>query len=218
MSDVTVRSAGARAAPEESSTARDRLLSAAIETFAAKGFHGTTTRDIATAAGLSPAAVYVHHRSKEDLLYLISKTGHQKTLDLVRAAAATSADPVEQLTAVMHAFVLSHTREHTRARIVNYELAALAPRHLRTVAGMRRAIDAEVGAIVAAGVESGAFSTPDPHMTTLALLSTGIDVARWFRDDGAWSGSDVADHYTVLALRMVGVAPRRGTSRRRTGR
>ncbi|MGI8880715.1 MAG: TetR/AcrR family transcriptional regulator [Jatrophihabitans sp.] len=218
MSDVSARPADAHLAPEESATARDRLLSAAIEAFAAKGFHGTTTRDIATAAGLSPAAVYVHHRSKEDLLYLISKTGHQRTLDLVRAAAATSADPVEQLAAVMQAFVLSHAREHTRARIVNYELAALAPHHLRTVAGIRRAIDAEVGAIVAAGVESGAFSTPDPHMTTLAVLSMGIDVARWFRDDGTWTGSEVADHYTVLALRMVGVPAGRATVRKGTGR
>ena len=56
--------------------ARDRLLEAAVDSFAARGFHGTTTRDIAAAAGMSPAALYVHHRSKEDLLHLIARTGH----------------------------------------------------------------------------------------------------------------------------------------------
>ena len=49
---------------------RDRLLTAAVAAFGAKGFHATSTRDIARAASLSPAAVYVHHQSKEDLLYL----------------------------------------------------------------------------------------------------------------------------------------------------
>ncbi len=45
-------------------SARVRLREAAIEAFARKGFHGTTTRDISTAAGMSPAALYVHYPSK----------------------------------------------------------------------------------------------------------------------------------------------------------
>ena len=58
--------------------ARTRLLAAAVDAFADRGFHGTTTRDIAAAAGMSPAALYVHHRSKEELLYLIAVAGHQR--------------------------------------------------------------------------------------------------------------------------------------------
>ena len=58
---------------------RARLLDAATAAFAEKGFHGTTTRDIATAAGMSSAALYVHHKSKEELLYLISRTGATRT-------------------------------------------------------------------------------------------------------------------------------------------
>jgi hypothetical protein len=34
----------------------------------------------------------------------------------------------------------------------------------------------------------------------------GIDVARWYRDEGAWTPDDVAAHYRDLALRMVGAA------------
>lgn len=48
--------------------ARTRLVNAAIASFTAKGFYGATTRDIAAAAGMSPAALYVPHKSKEDLL------------------------------------------------------------------------------------------------------------------------------------------------------
>jgi hypothetical protein len=43
-------------------------------------------------------------------------------------------------------------------------------------------------------------------MTTLALLSLGIDVARWYRDEGRWTPDEVAAHYRLLALRMVGAA------------
>ena len=74
--------AAARREPD----ARTRLLAAAVEAFAAKGFHGTTTRDISTAAGMSPAALYVHHRSKEELLHQISLAGHERILALVSEA------------------------------------------------------------------------------------------------------------------------------------
>jgi AcrR family transcriptional regulator len=186
------------------SDARDRLLAAAIEAFADKGFHGTTTRDIAAAAGMSPAALYVHHKSKEDLLYLISRSGHERTLALVRAARAGSVDPVEQLRSVVHAFVVHHAQDHTGARIVNYELSALSPEHLREIAGIRRAIEQEMRDLVEAGVASGAFTTSHPRMASLALLSLGIDVARWYRDEGEWTPEDIGDYYCELALRMVG--------------
>lgn len=200
MSQITDSAGGTPSRPD----ARDRLVAAAVEAFAAKGFHGTTTRDIASAAGMSPAALYVHHRSKEDLLYLISRSGHEATLQLVEEGVAGSPDPVEQLVAVVRAFTIHHARGHTRARIVNYDLAALSPEHLEEIAGIRREIEGQVRRVVESGVESGVFRTPSPRMTALVLLSLGIDVARWYRDEGEWSPEDIADHYCELALRMVG--------------
>lgn len=203
MSSVTppgVGSSGAAVPPD----ARARLLAAAVASFAEKGFHGTTTRDIAAAAGMSPAALYVHHRSKEELLFQISRAGHDRTLALVRAAVGTSDDPRQQLLSVVRAFVVHHAQGHTGARIVNYELAALSPEHLEEISATRRAIEQEVRDVVEAGVASGAFRTPHPRMTALALLSLGIDVARWYRDEGVWTPDQIAEHYCELALRIVG--------------
>lgn len=188
----------------DATDARSRLLAAAVESFAARGFHGTTTRDIAAAAGMSPAALYVHYKSKEDLLYLISRNGHAQTLQLVQEAVGRSNDPVEQLMAVVRVFTIHHARGHTSARIVNYELAALSPDHLREIAAIRRGIEAEMRRVVEAGAAVGAFRTSSPQMTALALLSLGIDVARWYRDEGEWGPEKIADYYCELALRLVG--------------
>lgn len=184
--------------------ARARLLTAAVQAFAAKGFHGTTTRDIAAAAGMSPAAVYVHHRSKEELLFAISRDGHQRTLDLVRDAAASAQAPADRLAAVVRAFARHHAEGHTWARIVNYELGSLSSAHLEEVRGLRIGIEQEVRAIVEAGAASGDFDVPDPGMATTAVLSLGIDIARWYRDDGRWTPADVGEQMAGLALRMVG--------------
>lgn len=184
--------------------ARARLVEAAVEAFAAKGFHGTTTRDIAAAAGMSPAGIYVHHRSKEDLLYVISRSGHDRTLAVVEEAVGSSDSPREQLLAVVRGLVALHARGHTRARTVNYELAALTPAHLSELAAIRRKIQRMVRAVVEAGAAARDFEVRDAAVATLAVLSLAIDVSRWYRDEGSWSPEDISEQYADLALRIVG--------------
>ncbi|WP_028649273.1 TetR/AcrR family transcriptional regulator [Nocardiopsis sp. CNT312] len=183
---------------------RARLFSAALTAFSDHGFHGTTTRDIASAAGMSPAALYVHHKSKEELLYLISKGGHEQVLDTVRTTIASAEGSGARLAAVVRALVVHHARAHTGSRVVNYELTSLSDEHLAEVLDVRRRIDAEIRHLVEQGVAEGAFDTPDPHMASVALLSLSIDISRWYRDGGSWSPEGIADFYADLALRMVG--------------
>ncbi|MBU2697888.1 MULTISPECIES: TetR/AcrR family transcriptional regulator [Pimelobacter] len=185
---------------------RARLLEAAVTAFSEKGFHGTTTRDIAGAAGMSPAAVYVHHKSKEELLFLISREGHQSALDIIRAARATTADPVAQLAAVARAFAEFHAHHHTVARILNYELAALSEEHRASIDELRTGIDQELRTLVRDGVAAGVFDAPDPALAATALASMGVDIARWYREDGEWTPTQIGDYYADLALRLVGAA------------
>lgn len=195
------------AAPSRAETTRARLLEAAVAAFSEKGFHGTTTRDIAGAAGMSPAAVYVHHKSKEELLHVISRDGHQAALDVVRAARAANADPADpaqQLAAVARAFAMFHVEHHTVARILNYELAALSDEHRAEIDVLRTGIDRELRDLVATGVAAGAFDVPDPALAATALASMGIDIARWYREDGEWSPDQIGDYYADLALRLAG--------------
>jgi AcrR family transcriptional regulator len=183
--------------------ARARLVEAATAAFAERGYHATTTRDIAARAGMSPAAVYVHHRSKEELLFLISRQGHDAALEVIRAAGHGHADPFERLHATVRAFTRWHAEHHTAARVVQYELDALSPEHRREIAQRRRAIDRQMREVIAAGVEAGAFDVPDVPGTTLALLSLAVDVARWYRDDGRRSADAIGALYADLAVRMV---------------
>jgi AcrR family transcriptional regulator len=197
---------GAGGATDE--TARERLVSAAISAFAARGFHGTATRDIANSAGLSPAGVYVHYASKEELLFSITREGHLGVLAAMRAASAGTGDPVGRLVAIVRAFALWHAERHTRARVVNYELAALTPEHYAVISGIRRQITSELETVVEAGQLDGSFDVADVRMTTGSLLSLGIDVSRWYRDSSRITPQQVADHHVHLALRVVGARPR----------
>jgi len=50
---------------------RDQMIKGAVTLFKEKGFHRTTTREIAKAAGFSIGTLYEYIRSKEDILYLV---------------------------------------------------------------------------------------------------------------------------------------------------
>lgn len=178
-----------------------RLLEGAIAAFAERGFQATTTRDIASRAGMSPAALYVHYPSKEQLLFEISLSGHRSALQVLSSAGGDS--PADRLRAMVAAFTAWHAEHHTVARVVQYELAALSPEHLAEVAAIRRSISAEVEQVLSAGVADGSFRVGDLPGTTLAVLSLSIDVARWFDPARRTRPEQLGELYGDLALRMV---------------
>ena len=50
---------------------RDQMIKGAVALFKEKGFHRTTTREIAKASGFSIGTLYEYIRTKEDVLYLV---------------------------------------------------------------------------------------------------------------------------------------------------
>jgi AcrR family transcriptional regulator len=179
-----------------------RLLTGAIDAFAERGFQATTTRDIASRAGMSPAALYVHYPSKERLLFEISLYGHRAALEILSAANAADS-PADRLRAMVSAFTAWHAEHHTIARVVQYELAALSPEHFAEVATIRRAISTLIEKVLADGVSDGTFAVADLPGTTLAVLSLSIDVARWYDPARRASPEALGTLYADLALRMV---------------
>jgi AcrR family transcriptional regulator len=184
-------------------TARERLINAAVESFAEKGFSGTTTRDIASRAGMSPAAVYVHHDTKESLLFTVSLEGHQHSLEVITAAAATSTDPVERLRTMVYDFSLWHADHSRVGRIVQYEFHALTPEHRAEIAPLRRSIEKTMQDALADGVDKGVLDVADIPGTALALLSLGVDLVRWFVPGGTRTSDELATLHAELAVRMT---------------
>ncbi|WP_369245464.1 TetR/AcrR family transcriptional regulator [Streptomyces sp. R41] len=198
--------AGAEMQPwaEVTPDAARRLLVAAVEAFAERGYHATTTRDIAGRAGMSPAALYIHYKTKEELLHRISRIGHEKALDILRTAAQGEGGATERLADAVSSFVRWHAGGRTTARVVQYELDSLGPDARAEIIALRRQVDAEVRGIIEEGVAAGDFDVPDIPGTTLAILSLCIDVARWFNVNGPRTPDEVGALYADLVLRMVG--------------
>ena len=75
---------------------RERLLRAAADVFAERGYEGTRVADIATAAGVSNGAMYAHFASKAELLVDALRTHGRRLL-----ADLLAADPNRPVTDVL---------------------------------------------------------------------------------------------------------------------
>ncbi|HEV2784279.1 MAG TPA: TetR/AcrR family transcriptional regulator [Actinophytocola sp.] len=179
-------------------------MAAAIESFATRGYHATTTRDIANAAGMSPAALYVHFPSKAAVLSAISRSGHEQALDMVQDVVSGTPDPVEAMSLIVQRFVAWHAKRHRVARVVQYELQALPPPDYEQIATLRRRTEQLVRDVITAGVDRGRFHVTDVRTAARAVLSLGIDVARWYTDTGKPSPALLGRQYADLVLRMLG--------------
>ncbi|GAB3239588.1 TetR/AcrR family transcriptional regulator [Kineosporia babensis] len=191
--------------PGRSGDSARRLVEAAVEAFAERGFHATTTRDIATRVGLSPAALYVHFPSKQALLAEISIVGHEAALDLIERSVDQPGTALSRLQAVIRAFTAWHAERHRVARVVQHELEALAEPDKRRVLEIRRRIEGAVEAQLSAGNASGEMDVPDTRAVARALLSLSVDVARWYDPRGSRSAAQIGELYADLATRMVTV-------------
>ena len=92
---------------QQRTATRERIVEAAVEAFAEKGFRGASTRDIAQRAGANQGLITYHFRSKDDLwraaadrIFALLRTGLGE-----RLAALDSEDPRERAREGIRAYV-----------------------------------------------------------------------------------------------------------------
>lgn len=191
-------------AQEPRETAEHRIFEVAIEAFAEKGFHGTSTRDIAQRAGLSSTGLYVYYDTKEDLFFAVAKVGHEIVLEVVRSAVQQHDDPIDQLFTLTYDFVLTHATRYKRGRVVNYQLTALSPDNYEQINVIRREIEEAFLTVIENGISANAITATNAALAARSIISLGVDVARWYQEGGTWSAHDIAAHHAHAALRIVG--------------
>src|SRR4051812_19229483 len=114
-------------AEERRTDQRRRLVRAAIEEFAARGYHRTSVEDIVRSARTSRTAFYAFFDNREDAMYGALQTSLRTLLDRVRNALM-NADPERNITEVgVEAYVNCLVEDPAAARIVLLEGVGTSP-------------------------------------------------------------------------------------------
>lgn len=180
-----------------------RLLLAALDAFADRGFEAATTRDISRRAGMSPAAVYVYYRSKVEMLGVIMRVGHESVLAEARAAMASRDTPADRTAAFVMAFSSWHARFATLGQVTAHELRALPPERFGEILALRQATERLIADEIRAGAANGELHVDDLQGTVRAILSLGVDSARWYAPQRGGDPESIGRLHADLVLRML---------------
>lgn len=183
---------------------RGKILKAALKLFAECGYAGASVRDVAAAAGVKPATIYVHYPSKEHILAELCRIGHEEQYSAVRTAVlGNGADPRSQIVAYVRAHVGFHTSYPMLAVVSNAELHVLGEELGSATFLLRRQSEDLLTDIIKLGLEQGVFDVPNAWLATAAIGGMGIRVAYWFAPDYHLTAEQVADGYAEFALRIL---------------
>jgi AcrR family transcriptional regulator len=178
------------------------IVAAAAKVFAARGYHGASTQDIADVLGIRQASLYYYFESKEAALEAVCADGVEdyalRALAIQRGPG-NAADKVAQLV-VQH---LAPMRER-----LDFTLAFLRERRFlpeparKRIRAIERRYERIIERVISEGSASGEFRADlDARMATLALLGLGNSAALWYGREPGATHERIATSYVDLLLR-----------------
>ncbi|MBF6184456.1 TetR family transcriptional regulator [Nocardia farcinica] len=178
---------------------RERIVRAAVELFAEKGFHGTGVAEIGDRADVQRGALYYHIGSKEELLWQIL---HGYTaLMLADAERITDGDddPVAKLRKLIRSHVVLIIRHRREVAIQLRDVGALTGERAAQLQELRDRIQAHWQRVFDAGHAAGLLRTAD-HVVTNSVLGMLNTVTLWYRPHGGRTPAEIADILAATVL------------------
>ncbi len=183
-----------------------RLLLAAVDSFWKSGFHASSTREIAKRAKLSPAAVYVHFKSKEELLFTIIVVVAERLHERLAATSQEAGDPTKRLKRIVQDYVAFPLKMYKAACVANTEFNFLNLAQRKDIVKIRDALELIVTDCLKEGCATGEFKIKDIDMMRMAILALCRSVLGWYSPRGRLSPEQIGEYYAELVVSMVDAA------------
>lgn len=108
---------------------RRRLLTAAAEVFAARGYAEASAEAIAREAGMSKATFYEHFANREEAILELFDTAATDVMERMAVAAASAPDrPEDRVRAGLHALVAALAEHRAASQTLLVEIVGAGPR------------------------------------------------------------------------------------------
>lgn len=180
---------------------RQDLLRAAAHLFRQQGYDATSTRDIASAAGMRSGSPFYHFESKQALLAAVMEEGMQRALALqsqalVQVGAASEARDRLRLLVRRHLDVLLGPQSDF-VPVMLYEWRSLSDRQREDILRLRQSYEAAWMPVLAQLHAQGALRG-DPGLVRLMVFGALNWTVQWYDPQRTATLDDLTD--TAMAL------------------
>jgi AcrR family transcriptional regulator len=183
---------------------RQELLRGAARLFRNKGFAATTTRDIASAAGMQSGSPFYHFESKAALLFAVMEQGMRAALHsqamALQATTAAGASPEGLLRTLVRAhFDVLLGPGSDFIPVMLYEWRSLTPAQRADIARLQREYEATWAEALKALCASGRIRA-DARVARLMMLGALNWSVQWYKPRQGASLDELSDQAMQLFL------------------
>ena len=157
---------------------KQRILSAATQTFAMKGKAGARVEEIAYLAKANKAMIYYYYTSKDRLYEEVLDTAMGETFGEMARAAATETDPEEKVRRIINAYVKLYIHRQDLFQLLLREIVDGGETLRKTVLRYRDVFEQQPeilpAQVIQQGIDAGIFRPLNPQHTLMSLMGMTI--------------------------------------------
>lgn len=184
----------------ERGSKKEELIQAALSLFAARGFRGTSIRDIAKACDTSLSNIYHYFGDKEGLVLAILETISEKLVTSLRAATQLDLEPL----ALFKSLVTTHCRvgweRSEEGKILFLEEEHLSDEGREVNRQIQREILDIYRSVLRPLQEMGLLRGKSVTVSALNVLGLINWFFRWYRRDGSMSLEEASAEIASFAI------------------
>lgn len=152
---------------------RTAIVETATKLFHKKGYHNTSTRDIAKAAGVSVGSLYQYFRHKEDLMVLILQAFMELIEENIIPIADAEIDPVQKLDRIINKYYRLLDQNHVKTSILYHQSGGMSINTRSYFNDVEDMVHDKFGRIIKEGMESGVFQKVNAEFMAHNIVSMG---------------------------------------------
>lgn len=188
---------------------RDRILRAALEVFAEKGYHRATVDGIVRASETSKGAVYHHFPTKEAIFLALVDDFSARLAKSVAAAIAERRGALARVEGALMAALDTFSENRQLARLILLEAVSLGPVYQAKRAEVTGRFAALIRGYLDEAVGDGSIPPLDTRVATLAWLGAVNEIVIQWLEAGTPDLRGAIPPLTRLLLRSIGAGAER---------
>jgi len=191
---------------------RQRLLDAAEEVFAEKGYHGAGVEDIVRASDSSKGGFYFHFPNKQAIFLALIDALVPRLAAAVDRAIAAEPDPVAQLDAALRTVLETFSRHRRLSKILLIEAVGLGHGFDEKLMETRSRFARMIQGYLDRAVAAGAIAPQDTETAAWVWFGAINEIVlRWLATNQPQRLEDMLPTLRLLLLRSVGASVQEGS-------
>jgi TetR/AcrR family transcriptional regulator, cholesterol catabolism regulator len=190
---------------EPMSTPRTKeIIAAAAKLFKEKGYHATTIQDVADEVGMLKGSLYYHIKSKEELLYLVTKGPIRELIERQKKLMESDLAPQQKIVEFIASHLRAFDENYPHMFVFLQEKASLSEPVQAEVAGINFRYEALLEAILHQGVDGGDFRRAlDLKIMAFSILGMCNWMFKWYYKGGRLTIDEIAHNMAEIVLNGI---------------